>query len=204
MKRNLFIALILIMVLSTPIYAKDKQMNETFQFRGLKWGCSMSDIIRSETTVDMTDDDYIVGANYYVLTHTSVGGFDAEAGFFLNGKSLKFEMGVYSLTESHIDNDEYISDYDSLVGKYTQKYGKPLSSGETWKKGSSFKDREALKSVALATGEVSFFANWKADDGSKINITMSGKDYSVSTVIEYLSPDYVKPAEDDTSADDGI
>ncbi len=180
-------------------------ITDTYKFRGLDWGCGMTDIIASETNADMSEDDYEVGATYYALKNVQVAGLSAVAVFYLDSNTLELERGAYALAEPHVDVDQYISDYNKLLDTYKKKYGKPLSSGSSWKKGSTFQDTPGLEGVALASGELSYFADWKAEDGSRIEIDMSGEDYQVSTTIFYYSPDYTEQTDDyDVFSDDSI
>lgn len=180
-------------------------ITDTYKFRGLDWGCGMTDIIASETHADMSEDDYEVGATYYALNNVQVAGLSAVAAFYLDSNTLELERGAYALAEHHFDVDQYISDYNKLLDTYKKKYGKPLSSGSSWKKGSTFQDTPGLEGVALASGELSYFADWKAEDGSRIEIDMSGEDYQVSTTIFYYSPDYTEQKDDyDVFSDDSI
>ena len=201
--RYLVAASLLSTVLAAP--AAGDTITDTYKFRGLDWGCGMTDIIASETNADMSDDDYEIGATYYALKNVQIGGLSAVAVFYLDSDSLSLERGAYALTEAHADVDQFIGDYDKILDTYKKKYGKPLSSGSSWKKGSTFKDTPGMEGVALASGELTYFADWKAEDGSRIEINMAGEDYQVSTTIFYYSPDYTEQEDEyDVFADDSI
>ena len=48
-------------------------------------------------------------------------------------------------------------------------------------------------------------SHWKAEDGSRIEIDMSGEDYQISTTVFYYSPDYTEQEDDyDVFSDDSI
>ena len=201
--RYLVTAALLSVALATP--AAGDTITDAHRFRGLDWGCGMTDIIASETNADMSDDDYEIGATYYALNNVKIADLSAVAVFYLDSDSLGLERGAYALTEPHADVDQYISDYDKLLATYKKKYGKPLSSGSSWKKGSTFKDTPGMEGVALASGELAYFADWEAEDGSRIEISMTGEDYEVSTTVFYYSPDYTEQEDDyNVFADDSI
>ena len=201
--RYLVTAALLSVALAAP--AAGDTITDAYKFRGLDWGCGMTDIIASETNADMSDDDYEIGATYYALNNVKIADLSAVAVFYLDSDSLGLERGAYALTEPHADVDQYISDYDKLLATYKKKYGKPLSSGSSWKKGSAFQDTPGMEGVALASGELTYFADWKAEDGSRIEISMDGEDYQVSTTVFYYSPGYTEQEDDyDVFADDSI
>ena len=201
--RYLVTAALLSVALATP--AAGDTITDAYKFRGLDWGCGMTDIIASETNADMSDDDYEIGATYYALNNVKIADLSAVAVFYLDSDSLGLERGAYALTEPHADVDQYISDYDKLLATYKKKYGKPLSSGSSWKKGSAFQDTPGMEGVALASGELAYFADWEAEDGSRIEISMTGEDYEVSTTVFYYSPDYTEQEDDyNVFADDSI
>ena len=204
MKYRYFVtAALLSVALATP--AAGDTITDAYRFRGLDWGCGMTDIIASETNADMSDDDYEIGATYYALNNVKIADLSAVAVFYLDSDSLGLERGAYALTEPHADVDQYISDYDKLLATYKKKYGKPLSSGSSWKKGSAFQDTPGMEGVALASGELAYFADWEAEDGSRIEISMTGEDYEVSTTVFYYSPDYTEQEDDyNVFADDSI
>ena len=201
--RYLVTAALLSVALAAP--AAGDTITDAYKFRGLDWGCGMTDIIVSETNADMSDDDYEIGATYYALNNVKIADLSAVAVFYLDSDSLGLERGAYALTEPHADVDQYISDYDKLLGTYKKKYGKPRSSGSSWKKGSTFQDTPGMEGVALASGELAYFADWEAEDGSRIEISMTGEDYEVSTTVFYYSPDYTEQEDDyNVFADDSI
>ena len=201
--RYLVTTALLSVALAAP--AAGDTITDAYRFRGLDWGCGMTDIIASETNADMSDDDYEIGATYYALNNVKIADLSAVAVFYLDSDSLGLERGAYALTEPHADVDQYISDYDKLLATYKKKYGKPLSSGNSWKKGSAFQDTPGMEGVALASGELAYFADWEAEDGSRIEISMTGEDYEVSTTVFYYSPDYTEQEDDyNVFADDSI
>ena len=201
--RYLVTAALLSVALAAP--AAGDTITDAYKFRGLDWGCGMTDIIVSETNADMSDDDYEIGATYYALNNVKIADLSAVAVFYLDSDSLGLERGAYALTEPHADVDQYISDYDKLLGTYKKKYGTPRSSGSSWKKGSTFQDTPGMEGVALASGELAYFADWEAEDGSRIEISMTGEDYEVSTTVFYYSPDYTEQEDDyNVFADDSI
>lgn len=198
-------AALLSLALAAPAAAGNDIITDAYTFRGLEWGSSMTDIIEAETRADMTEDDYEIGATYYALKNIEVVGHSAVAVFYLDGDTLGLESGAYSLTEYHADSDEYIKDFKSIVETYGKKYGSPAW-GRVWKKGSIYKDEPDLEGAALTMGDVKYFADWKAEDGSRIEIDMFSEDYTISTTIYYYSPDYTEPKEEeyDVFADDNI
>ena len=44
--------------------------------------------------------------------------------------------------------------------------------------------------MAIATGDVTFGADWQDSAGSQIIITLSGDNYRIQTYINYESPNY--------------
>ena len=199
--RYFIITVMLSMWLTAPCFAKTAE-NTAFQFRGVEWGISMTDLISQVITNEVDNgldkDGYSVSIDKFVIFDTTVGGYKCEADYFLVDD--KFADGAYFLKEEHSNIEQYYSDYKDLIQKYTDKYGDPLYNTGEWVGDSLYKDKPEKYGMAVGKGDLKLSARWEAEDGSAIEFLMTGDNYDIVTRIDYLCPDY----SNDTTSDEGI
>jgi len=85
----------------------------------------------------------------------------------------------------HYHKNDYISDYNSIKKIITKKYKEPSEDKSYWKN-DLFKDDYQHWGLALATGDLSYYSNWKHAD-SVIWLSLTGDNYKVSLSAEYSS-----------------
>lgn len=197
------IATILSICLTSPIFANENKIeNDTFTFRGVEWGIPMteliSQVVKNEYENGLNEDGYDVGIDKLVIFDTTVGGYKCEADYFL--LDGKFSDGAYFLKEDHSNIEQYYSDYNDLIDKYTKKYGKPKYNSSEWIGDSIYKDKPNKYGMAVGIGDLKLSAGWEAEDGSSIEFLMEGDNFHITTRIDYLCPDY----SNDSSTDEGI
>ena len=203
MKYKYLVTALLLSILAAPAAAAET--NESFQFRGVDWGLSMTDlidvVIKNEYKNGLEEDDYTVEIDKFVIFSTTVGGLKCEADYFL--VDGKFADGAYFLTEDHSNIEQYYSDYTTLVEKYTKKYGEPVVDSKKWIGDSIYKDKPDSYGMAVGIGDLQRVTRWEAEDGSLIEFFMTGDNYDITTRIDYLCPGYYD-LDGLSSGDEGI
>lgn len=153
-------------------------------FRNTTWGMTRGEVEALEgvplTSGTVEDFKHVE----YIAYMTSVDGLDAVAAYYFNADGL-FEAR-YVMYESHNNANLYIDDYKRIRDSLSNKYGDPLSDGETW-------DTPAHKSLyaddkgeALSHGFLKY-ANYFGTDRTFILMSMEVDNDAISTVINYTS-----------------
>ena len=159
-----------------PTLAPDER-----DFRGMKWGMSLSDITGIEGEGYTTIKEGVI--RYRGLL---VGGFPVESEYTLeNGK---LAVCIYYTTHTHDDTNEFISDYNMLLERYTKKYGKPIYSEQKWSDGAeSHNPSEFAK--AIEDGIMMYRSGWEVRN-TRINLVLfKDTDTKIKIGIRYQAID---------------
>lgn len=149
-------------------------------FRAGHWGDSMDQILQHETHCGERASDGMV------INDIQVNGIAADAYYILDDDG-NFVMGVYKFTNSEYSDATYITNYNSLKGSLTAKYGTPQT--DRIIRLSSLADYTDAAG-ALGLGFVRYLATWETDR-TTITLFMQAENYSsINTYIYYVSNDY--------------
>ena len=152
-------------------------------FRSADFGMSQAAVKATEPQANWgSDDDDIIGFE------TTIAGLEALALYvFINGQMSR---GVYMVTEPHSNKTQYISDYSSLAGLLTKKYGKPISEDTYWSD-DLYRDDPSSWGMAVATGSLSKFTMWK-NESAEIGLSLIGDNFKISLSVEYASKEFAE------------
>lgn len=158
-------------------------------FRDIKWGTNIEDVKSDVITDNMVDgSDYGISENTITIINSTVAGYDAYTYFEFDDNS-KLNGGMYVLTETHTNMNDYYDDYCDLVDLYTDKYGEPVKVVEDWKNDLYKNDPEHL-GLAISAGHVVYCTFWADKDGAQIVIALHGDNFKISHAIQYTAPEY--------------
>lgn len=144
---------------------------EERDFRGLKWGMSLSDVTNNEGEGYKTIQEGVIQYN-----DLEVGGYPVDAEYSFKDGML--ETCIYYTTHDRDNTSEYIADYKEMIERYTSKYGNPKYSEEKWGDGNS---KNISSEKGLELGAMMYRTGWERgntrvnlvlfkDDDSKIKI----------------------------------
>lgn len=159
-------------------YKKAKELNEVL-FRSVPWGATADEIkqrMKGKPAIDR--DDLIV---YQEQLNTS------EAGCCFIMVGGRFVRGKYVLTEEHVNDNLFLSDFDGVDALLTKKYGTPGDSRKLWRD-DLYKDRQDDWGMAVKTGRLTVCSQWRVE---KVTIThmLRGDNFEVEHGIEYHHTD---------------
>lgn len=136
---------------------------EERDFRGMKWGMSLSDVTASEGEGYKT-----VGEGVIQYKNLVVGGFPADSEYsFEDGKLVEC---IYYTNHSHSDTNEFIADYNVLLEKYKSKYGEPEYSEQKWADGAKTEDSSKFAD-AVNSGAMMYRTGWKLGN-TQVNVVL--------------------------------
>lgn len=177
-------AAFVLLFLAAPVPGEDASKLEitpletsSFSVRDHHWGDNIGMIIDGESVApahQTSDSVFFVG---------DLAGMKALLYFaFIDGGLYQV---VYKFTERHIQNAEYVSEFEAIDDLLHKKYGKPTSSGPVW-----INDiwRDDSIADALSVGAVKLVSTWQLD-GAVIRHALSlDDDLSVDHLIAYVDP----------------
>lgn len=157
------------------------QKTKDADFRNVTWGMTMNEVKRSETLSVQEEDDAVLAYE------ETVAGLDAYLlyGFDDDGKLYN---AYYSFVEKHSNDNLYISDYNNLVDKLTEKYGEPNYNRDVWLN-TLFQDHPEDYGLAVSIGHLMYGAEWETPT-TKISLVLSGDNYKCTLIIGYTSKTY--------------
>ncbi len=147
-------------------------------FRKSDWGDSRSAVIQDAGKPFQSKEDVL-------MYEVSISGID---GYLLyNFVAEKLSSAGYLFTESHSNDNTYISDYSKIQELMIKKYGKPISDKSVWFN-DLYRDDVSQYGFAISIGHYGKQSTW-ATDRTKIFHTLHGDNYKISHGLNYSSKD---------------
>jgi hypothetical protein len=97
-----------------------------YTFRNTVWGMTIDDVIGSE---GRAPDD----SDQASLLYNDESVLNMDCSVFYSFSDGKLTDGMYTIDQMHTNENDYITDYQTIVSALTEKYGQPLVSNENWK-----------------------------------------------------------------------
>lgn len=171
--KKILLVLIILMVLSSLTLAAD--------FRNVDWGMNMEQVKELET------GDLILEENNDLMYSTTLVGYDVYLLYrFTNDDQLANTGYVFDVT--YMNGNKYIDDYDEIKSLLTEKYGKPLDTGEYWLN-DLYKGDVQHYGTAISIGHLIYETDWEADKAF-IRLRLYGENYDTSLILSYMSDEY--------------
>lgn len=149
-------------------------------FRKATWGMTKSQVKATESLEIVTEDED------NLIYETTLAGYDVYLAYvFVNGKLAKAR---YAFDETHINKNDYISDYEYFKTNLEKKYGEALVDEEMWYTDSYMKNDKTSWGRAISNGELKMFARF-ANSKTVITTALLAQDYRIVHLIEYSSTD---------------
>lgn len=98
----------------------------------------------------------------------------------------KLVRGAYIFRNEHINNNQYIDDFETVKKSLTEKYGKPQKDEQVWSGGDLFKNDPSVWGTAVAVGNLQYGAVWTLND-TQIALWLSGDNLKIQHVLGYKS-----------------
>jgi hypothetical protein len=147
-------------------------------FRKVTWGMSPNQVKSRET------DELMEETSELLIYKTNLAEYDALLGYIF--ASEKLIRTKYIVTETHLNWNDYVSDYDRLNGFLKKKYGEPLVDTALWTTDSSLKESKSYWGHAISDGKLILFSIYSSSN-TEISITLSAEDYKLVNEIDYSS-----------------
>jgi hypothetical protein len=159
-------------------YRKVKEPNEVL-FRNVNWGATGDEVKRLMKDTPISDTPSVISFA------DTVDYLQAYCGFVLAGG--RFVRGGYLITETHVNDNTFLSDFDRIDALLTKKYGKPSRSGRVWRD-DLYRDRLNDWGMAVKTGHLTVQSEWRI---GKVEVVhrLRGDNFRVEHRIDYQRDD---------------
>ena len=149
---------------------------EESNFRSLKWGMTLDEVINVEGNGYKTIDE-----NTIQYARIREEDFPADADYvFEDGKLASAPLYIQP---DYADNNEYITTYEALIEKFTARYGAPVSSEKSWAKENLEADPTQYAQAVL-DGNLIWRTGWDLSD-TQIKLVLSRRNATICIGIRY-------------------
>lgn len=168
--KKIFLTVTTVIVTTVTLMSQD--------FRNATWGMSPSQVKSSESS------KLIQETSELLVYETTLAGFEVYAGYvFAEGKLTRAK---YILTETHSNDNDYVTDYKRLNSLLKKKYGEPVEDKTHWKTDPYNKNDESQWGYAIYKGNLILYSTYRTST-TEIEIMLSAKDYYIINGIQYSS-----------------
>jgi hypothetical protein len=148
-------------LLTTLIVISQQETN----FRKSTWGMNISQVKMVETSELIQEKENSLAYN------SILADFEVLVGYIFAGNKLT--RGKYILMEKHSNNNDYISDYNTLKGLLTKKYNEPSQDEKVWKN-DLYKDDYQNWGMAISIGHLIYYSSW-INENTEITLYLTGE-----------------------------
>lgn len=167
---------------------------EERDFRGMKWGMTLSDVTAIEGEGYTTVKEGVIR-----YSNLEVADLPMESEYTFEGGKLA--TCIYYSTHFHADTNDFIDDYSSLLERYKKKYKEPQYSEKKWSEGAETEDSSKF-AKALEEGIMMYRTGWEFGN-TRVNLVLfKDTDSKIKIGIRYQAID-INAKGDVTLADDG-
>ena len=178
MKRLAFLLILLIILLCPKIVLAADEMT----FRKTTWGMSLNQVKASESVKLFKQGENELAGK------TTVVGKDMFLYYeFIDNQLVRAN---YMLLESHINKNDYITDYEDFKKILTKKYGRPKKDEIIWKN-DLFKDSYSDWGQAVSIGHLVYRSTWKTPC-TEIVLVLTGDNFEIGCLVAYTGKNFVK------------
>jgi len=159
---------------------------ENPDFRNVKWGMSLEEVISIEGEPDDSGDTGLL------YLDVDVAGFNPSLLYEFNDEG-KLYTGCYFFNHPHTNKNDYIYEYNTLFKKLTSIYGDAIEDREVWKN-DLFRDDPSEWGFAVSAGHLAKLARWETDT-TRITLILTGDNFDISFALIYESLSVSPPPE---------
>lgn len=150
---------------------------QPFCFRRTRWGFSPGEVQASEQC------ELVKASEDGLIYKDRLAKFPCLIAYFFARGSLV--RAKYNLLAEHALANEYIADYEFLLGILQKKYGPPTDSQKQWLD-DRYKDDEEAHGRAVLLGHLVLYDAWLTES-TEVSLMLRGDDNRVFLEIEYSS-----------------
>jgi hypothetical protein len=146
-------------------------------FRKTTWGMDRADVIASEDK-----EDYEEGENFIAFSG-NIAGLPCTIIYVFVRDSLV--RGKLAFTVEHANKNVFLTDFETLKGMLTKKYGSPDGDETIWN-ADTYEDDPSEWGMAVSCGDLVKLASWDLGE-TQISAMLSGDNFQIELSIHYKS-----------------
>lgn len=147
-------------------------------FRDTKWGMTIEQVIEKEGQPSERKDDLLI------YNDELVGG-KYKASIYYIFVDNELVRAKYIFRDEHTNDNEYLTDYLSIVEVLENKYGNPVEHNYAWSN-DLYKGNRNDYGMAIAAGHLTVYHIWK-NNTTQITSMLDGDNYKIVHQTEYKS-----------------
>ncbi len=152
---------------------------EAPDFRSVRWGMTMEEVMAAETEVALI----VVTGEPALAGNCTVAGRKARLYYQFSDSQLS--EAFYAFEDTHTNSNLYIDDFTDMKELLTLKYGPPALDTAIWKH-NLYRNRPDEWGFALISGDVKFRAEWETAR-TRVSLLLAGDNYKAFHFLTYLS-----------------
>lgn len=181
MKKSFLLTVGVCLLWSLPSLCQDPFQVKP-NFRSVKWGASMKDIIKAEGAEPQNKSKSSDGLDV-VGYQGKAGNLDCLYAYYFAEDQLV--RGRYIFITPHSGKNLYIDDFRTVSASLTEKYGSPITDQAIWKE-NLYKNDPSEWGMAVAVGHLILDATWY-DNFTNILHRLSGDNFKFTHIVQYES-----------------
>jgi len=148
-------------------------------FRNTKWGMSVEETKGTQEGDPTTSND----SN---LTYAKQGYMGYTGDFEFHFKHNQLVSGKYKHGEHHTVKNLYLGDYEKIKAQLIKDFGQAKSDEKVWNdEKSPYKTTPTMWGHAIQEGTLEYWTKFESPTAN-IVLSMTGSNYVVSVVVEYI------------------
>lgn len=151
-------------------------------FRDVKFGMSKT------TVAELAGDEIGFTTEDIIYCSTRILGFDSNL-YYAFDQNDKLGEILFSIDETHSNDNFYIDDYYDIQKELIQKFGEPVNDEIIWYN-DLFKDDYSNWGLAVSAGHLKYVSAWEFDDMT-IVLILNGDNYEINLFAGYTSNIYI-------------
>jgi len=173
------ILLLLFLLVSSDLISQE--ITHKNDFRNTRWGMKKDKVLSTEKNNPI---GAVTVKQYFTAYYTGeIASMKADYGYiFLDDVLVR---AYYIFSETHLNSNEFINDYNRLKKILTRKYGSPIKSGSYWHK-DLYKNNPQHYGMAVSVGHLVFQSDW-VTDRTLIRLTLKGDNFNINSGVVYTS-----------------
>lgn len=166
--------------LQAMLKRSNTQTNDTVDFRNVKWGMSLDEVKKAETSE-------LEGGLSDFLSYQNVDAYGLKMALYYRFTGGALESGMYMFEPKDKDNAQHLNEYKSIVQSLTGVYGAPDKALEDWKS-DTYKQTPEKYGYAIGQGQLTYLTTW-THNRTAITAMISGHDDTVTISVSFRNKD---------------
>lgn len=183
--------------ISSPAHPEAMSLDDEyrFNFRSARWGMPREQVKRSDDFTQPAFEDAT-----QIVYKSRLGHMDCTVTFMMNPTTDELKGGRYDFTTAYEDGARYLSDFETLLDLYKERFGEPVEAETLWEN-KTFEKKKEFHGLAFMEGHFSRVVRWQTPRTGVV-LSLGKQQGAIAFFIEYtwLEPEEPGLAETEPAA----